>query len=632
MKKFAPFLFGLLLCSFHLRSQGTSWANNITFDTPTNCGTGCYHFQLSNVPSHPDGYKVYWFFDDGTEKSGSLNVFQTDHTFIKVGTRSVYAEVTKLYDKDDKPARIGPVNVTIGSGDAGTEPIYVSSALSVGSNRKPRGGDLITYTFTYGEACDEILPDSLVIIYDPNQLGDPGGLGFAKHAEFYPENYAESSAQSNNPDTIVFTNLNPATDGLAKRVFLTFLVDDTVEADDPVELDVELSYPGEGEACNTTVDATQRAVNSHDPNYIVSDRKEICGAIEPGDSVVYTIHFQNIGAGMAEEVKVRTYLPYFYVNNTFQIQTLYPANTPHSYNNVSRELVWMVSKGNGQLRGGAGLRGTAESDYRVAFPEEHTRDSIQFKVYFADDPNLLEPCRTIAMQASIVFDCNPSISTNFHYIDVVCQDTMAVDSCKCTVLPDTTIVQQIFNSQKAPTILDVSNYGGSVLWYPGQYLSPNAINSQVTASPPRSLEYVASIRGANCDHRLVHYQVKVECDLDISTKVKLKGCGPFGGGNVQSGRIEATAVTTGDPNNLIWNYECRSDLNGQKSGKTYCLDNLTPGNIYHLTVKDVVTGCWAEKTVYIPTSCPTGFPWKTAGLALLALAVLALVARLFRRP
>ncbi|MCB0622121.1 MAG: hypothetical protein KDC41_26190, partial [Saprospiraceae bacterium] len=220
-------------------------------------------------------------------------------------------------------------------------------------------------------------------------------------------------------------------------------------------------------------------VNSHDPNYIVSDRKEICGAIEPGDSVVYTIHFQNIGAGMAEEVKVRTYLPYFYVNNTFQIQTLYPANTPHSYNNVSRELVWTVSKGNGQLRGGAGLRGTAESDYRVAFPEEHTRDSIQFKVYFADDPNLLEPCRTIAMQASIVFDCNPSISTNFHYIDVVCQDTMAMDSCQCTVLPDTTFFLQ------APASLDVSNFGGSVLWYPGQYLTPNAINSQVTASPPR---------------------------------------------------------------------------------------------------------------------------------------------------
>ena len=587
------------------------WYSGVSIEYDDLCGSSpqCYHFWADQVPAADSGYRYFWFFDDGTFSMEE----EPQHEFQGSGNRNVYVEITKMYEKDDKPTRIylGGGSINVNSLDVVSETETPGEFLSVISNRSPRAGDSITYVITYGKMCEINSPATLAISFDPNQLQ------FKEERHFNSET-ANVSQVSNG---ILGFNLNNGNDNLAKRIFLTFLVTDMVKEGIEVNLDCDLSFTGQG--CVTFSHSNaQNGVLSHDPNYIVADQRSICSQVSAGDPVVYTIHFQNIGEGMARDVEVKTFLPLFFAYDEAEISPIHPPGIkPVLLGN--RELHWKFSINDNTLKNGSGLMGTAQKGYGTAFLEADTKDSVKFQVKFSGDPSMLPyfgPCRKILNRAEIVFDCNPSIYTNFYGTEIVC-DTLPIptsDSCLCVnVFED--VLPALTYSGGLQT-LDVTGIGQDVVWYPPVYLT-DLLGFNPGISPTRSLDFVAMVHGDSCSYKLLQFPVEINCDLKIKSQVSFKNCGTT---SELMGRIAAEAMTASDENDLIWNWECMNpastDVQFSKTGKQFILDDCPPG-VYHLTVKNTANGCWAEKTFYIPAKCPkSSFPWGKGLIGVLIVA------------
>ncbi|MBK6903527.1 MAG: DUF11 domain-containing protein [Saprospirales bacterium] len=280
---------------------------------------------------------------------------------------------------------------------------------------------------------------------------------------------------------------------------------------------------------------------SHDPNYIVADQETICTPVSMGQTITYTVHFQNTGDAPAKEVEVRTYLPLFFSLNN--IQTLNPSAMQQVTPSSDREISWKLS--GAYLKGGKLLRGTGEPGYGSDFLEEDTKDMLRYQVQLSADhlpPSYFDSCQSIVNRAEIIFDCNPSIFTNFYETIIECAvvDSFGNTTCVCDTAIDTLIQP------------------------PVKYLAPSS--------------------------------------SDVSGL---------------------------DPADLVWNWEC-STLPQDKNGHRFCLKNRPPG-VYHLTVKNTVNGCWAEKTVVIANTCPDPiYSTRTVLIGVGVLVGLFLLFRIFR--
>lgn len=565
-------------------------------------------FWADNVPANDPGYSYFWFFDDG----GFSMEANPKYVFMGTGNRGVYLELTPLYDKGDKPTRMY-FDPAISSSTASAEPEVPVDFLGIFSNRSPRAGDSITYVLTYGKHCQEITPpDRIEITYDPELMERK------EHKEFHKETFTEISAGS-----IIYTDLSNEPDGLAKRIFLTFRVMDEVATTTSIPFSAQIFFGNDAECNPPPVTNIQEAVLSHDPNYIVADQEKICGPVVKGRTVTYTIHFQNAGAGEAGNVEVRAFLPAFFDES--KVSTNYPPVAPADFRiTPERELVWTLSKSKNTLGGGNGLKGTAQKGYGIYFFEEDTRDSVVFVASFGPDtivPSFFKPCQSIYIQAEIVFDCNVPIRTNFYRTEINCIENPQDSICQCKGEKPLDKPRKIYGPPPA-TLASGAGAGTSIVWYPPAYIS-DPFSADTVVTPPRSISYIASM-GKDCERSAVLFPVEVSCDLDISTQLKLNGCRFFPPNKkVDSGDITATALTNSPAENLVWNWEC-GDINKTVNGKTLTMPSMAPG-IYTLTVKDTVNGCWAEKTVRIPSKCPPiTFPVFPAIIAIIAILALVL--------
>ena len=557
---------------------------------PSFCGGGCTDLWLENAPAPDTGYNYFWFFDDGTY---SFSKSIDDHQFQTTGNHDVYLEVIKRYDDDDEPESYTANVPTTGSSD---ETETVSQKVSILTSRMPRSGDTITYIFTYGDICPPTggptAPSPFLdIIYNSSQLD------YVKTSVYHGENVPGSFS----PGAIPISNLkiDAVDNDLAKRIFVRFEVTENVEVGDIVEVGAKLSYDGAAPpGCDFSAASSLGAVKSHDPNYIIGNRSKFCGGAAPWDSVTYSIHFQNIGEAPAQTVEVRTYLPIYFRNDTIE------SNFPFEIR-ANREIVWTLNAGVDTIPPD-GLRGTGEADFPFgAFPIEDTRDTIWYKVYFSDDNTvrelIAEPCRSIINQAEIVFDCNPSIFTNFYTTEIVCDTARMGNLCAC----DRTILREMPPVKISSLLTEGLNLGSSqmdAVWYPGVSLG-DQFAAITSASPTKGITYVSSVKGSRCTQQIVIQPVDMECDLDINLSSTLKGCDTDS--LVDYGIISAQAITTGDTSNLVWNWECTDDVPWTKTGYKLVLDSLTPGS-YYLTVKDTMTGCWTDARIVIPSVCPGG--------------------------
>lgn len=607
--KASPPLLAVLFLLFSNPFSGhanTAWANNITLSPPTACAgvANCYTFH-ADVSSVTGQLKYFWFFDDGFF---SQDVSPT-HTFFTDGNHTVYVEITRLYEKDDKPKRIVVSGTFTGNGTT-AETTTTTVPIDILSNRMPKAGDSITYVITYGKWCNEqFKPLALSINYNVAQMT----LVEAKHL------YNSTPATPTNQ--IIYSSLNSPSDGLVRRIFLTFEVSETVQVNDQVLFGAVLTYEGQG--CSPQeADYSQLAVPSHDPNYIVADINTICRTVSLGDPITYTIEFQNTGSAPANEVEVRTYMPLFF-SNTY-------VTGGSGYNGwlaPNREIRWKLSTKPGApgiLNGGQPLRGTGEPGYGSTFFEEDTRDRIKYTVTF--DPivlasGLLNACQTIVNRAEIIFDCNPSIFTNFYSTDIQCPHPVP-GSCYCDGSPEIVKNSSIMYGGGAGVPLAVM--GSEVVWYPPVFLSNDRAQNP-DATPNRSIDYVAVVRDG-CQRYLYQVPVLIDCDLKVDQTLTMKSC------NTASvkGDLVLRALTAAPSSHLVWNMEC-TDLIATKSGYDYIVSDLAPG-IHYFTVKDTVNGCWAETTVKIPSTCKKKtIRWSPVLAGTLVLAGLGLLIWFFGR-
>ncbi|MFZ2901176.1 MAG: hypothetical protein WA004_21275 [Saprospiraceae bacterium] len=597
----------LMFCFLTGIGAGAAWGSNPTL-SQSSCGSGCYTFTVSGLPDHSAGYSYYWFFDDGAYAITNVNtVNHTFQTFLGSGgsaNRTVRVEVTRLYEKGDKPTSM-TLNLTPGT--AVTEPETVSTPLSIMPNRTPVPGDLVTYVVTYGKSCDGENPSKIELYYDPAEMTPVQ----ADAKGFHLENLDFSTAGK------VVVNLNGASFNLdaARRVFLPFEVKPEVQEYQTVGISGDIFYGINTQSClGNPVTAYQDAQLSHDPNYIVANTPMVCGPVSNAQKLQYTIHFQNIGQAPAKTVEIRTWLPKFFSQTSvYQIPPYGGSPILLPVNNG--EIVWTLSGPN--LNDGKDLRGTGESGYGVKFFEEDTKDSIVYEVTF-DPPQgtVFDPCQAVINRAEIVFDCNPSIYTNFYQTVIGCP-TSVVGNCYCDTLSGTVISSDTLLFAGSLLPFDVSGTSPiGVVWYPPVFLT-DPFSATPSAGPTRTIDYMASLRKTGCSYDLAHYRVEQNCDLSISAKVNYKKCK---GGVIAD--IEAKAITSGSAANLVWNWECGS-YKYDKNGAKFRLLDLEP-KVYHLTVKDTQTGCWAETVVVVSGSC-TKFPWKPVGIgAALVLAGLVI--------
>ncbi len=277
----------------------------------------------------------------------------------------------------------------------------------------------------------------------------------------------------NNPGTgpiSIFPTSASFSSNLARRVFLTFKVKDEVREGEQVGISGDI-FVGEGPSClGNPVSASAAAALSHDPNYIEANHKTFCGEVTEGQKMTYKIHFQNIGAGEARDVVVRTYLPLFFSDDPAKIVTRDPGQVVAFSYLGNRELQWNLSYNNPSLKNGHTLKGTGQKGFGALFSENETRDTIEFEVEFDDtdiSADFFDPCVSIVNRAEIIFDCNPSIFTNFYETEITCPvvDIIGLENCVCYTAIDT-LIQPPLEVTASPLTLDVSGYGTEVVWYP----------------------------------------------------------------------------------------------------------------------------------------------------------------------
>ncbi|MBK6903526.1 MAG: hypothetical protein IPH04_12190 [Saprospirales bacterium] len=100
----------LLAIYFTIRAGSTAWGIGIDL-LSSQVTVSTYTFTADPVPDNsPYGYSYFWFFDDGsfdiTEDSIISHPFQAFQGSNTNQGRQVHVEVTKLYEKGDKPIAV----------------------------------------------------------------------------------------------------------------------------------------------------------------------------------------------------------------------------------------------------------------------------------------------------------------------------------------------------------------------------------------------------------------------------------------------------------------------------------------------------------------------------------------------
>src|SRR5690606_8502670 len=168
MKKLALLLLIKFSAIAYLFSQTLSYSGSYYSLT----GIPYYTDNKSTTKDHHGWYTQAWYLSDGTYDYGYGTIYTGSGAIQKPYNPSGIpvwgqAELTAIYDNDDKPKKYRTVTT-----NPGTDPPdfqgYTGASLYM--PLLPRKGDTLTYVFKYGNLCDINDTADIAIEYDSNVM------------------------------------------------------------------------------------------------------------------------------------------------------------------------------------------------------------------------------------------------------------------------------------------------------------------------------------------------------------------------------------------------------------------------------------------------------------------------------
>lgn len=522
----------LTLLSLDNVAAGVPWDDAAVTITSTACSTpanGCVKFQILFREIDTDlatfrSFKYALFFGDYSYVSGiytlptSANgvntegILEIQHQFNGAFSSQGYLEAVPAYNDKEKPKKFMFNNNANGS-VLPSEPVMVPTPtedLEIIPIFDPRKGDRTTYIVSFVNNCSTTLENQTLTLNFPRdsvileQVIVPEANNILEFGDLDNENDQSYT-------DVKFLNIPP---GKRINCFFQFKIKDNVNTNDVIKLTAKLDVRSEGLACakkNTFVVLT--AKDSHDPNKISADRSNLCPtAITSSDSVTYQIIFQNTGSRAAYTVVVTDYLPDVYLLEKVKVKK--PIGISGSIKNfmidtTTREMTWVLQRK--LLRGNTDewpeqLRGTNEPGYGDSIFDYHTKDTIEFTVFFDPDKRLAS-CGSIINQAEIVFDNNSPIITNTFSTQLQCNSCTPCQNLKS----NGNAFSFEINKGEAIRLEIPSNLASNfdeINWYPSYGLD-NSKSSNPLASPQKSTVYTVTL-SKDCVSQQFIYKVVVK--------------------------------------------------------------------------------------------------------------------------
>ena len=491
------FIFLFFTASSYLSASGTDWADNVVV-TYASCGTGdpsCLTFTISNIPANTvngktHGYAVFWNFDDSSIRptyyiDPNKTQESFNHTFCRNGPKEVILQMTKIYDDTTEPVlRVININNNI-NGSSGT-PFSTDGTFSFTHSIFPRVGDTALYAFTFrNDSC----------------IGATSGLSYIEYETDKVDILDIYTTEDNDIITILsgrveieyFDRRGDKTSVYYAKLFFK----DSGTPFKDVSFTLTLLPPTSQPPISCFEFGANQVfaldtVKSHDPNMIIANQDSVC--TDPiSDTMVYTIVFQNIGDGPARYVKVTDQLPDCFLFGSNRLRMIEPSGLKPQFFPATREIVWEKTTQDSTLKGGYTdylLRGTGEEGYiDKLIPEDDTKDSITFEVYF--DPDYKLPsCGNIVNRAEIIFDSNAPIITNDFFTEIRC------DGCNpCGIPPKAIKLDPVVYDGKNPVRLVHQGLKADYFqWYPSEGLD-DPKSATPMASPQKDKLYTLVCSG-----------------------------------------------------------------------------------------------------------------------------------------
>jgi len=376
-------------------------SNRVTFNLKVhNCGNE----QISLPKLRPSGsqkpkYLYVWTFGDHT---APIRTEEPTYTHIYPNANCNYVakvELTSVKSSDDELSIISyPSTIDIVEFGIEREPEDVnllgSKWIFVDISRIPRPNQEVTYFVTFQNELSKPVSGQIVFKYPKAYLYD------------YPKNNISCEIDAdgvcinepfedlkNHQITYEFDDLKP---NIQKTIPITFKVKNTVAQRTVLGCyaSMYINETGQGHtACNT-----RKAVSSWDPNKKVVDMPSICTTEDT--TLTYTIHFENEGSGIAENVVLEDMIP-----PTLDIETIEVIEESHLVGKpkidlAKRKVRWDFNAIN--------LPGNKQEGYKHNF--EASRGFVSYRIKIKN-PETLSTGTEISASAGITFQGQKTIST-----------------------------------------------------------------------------------------------------------------------------------------------------------------------------------------------------------------------------
>jgi hypothetical protein len=391
------------------------------------------------IPSDPNKNGEYLFSiycSDGTFESFFFKASTSNNS---VTSQNIYSgksfllEAQAIYDDtDDDPQRVSYqgaepwaselVDLTLIGGEPNIRLVYPPNYLTT-YTIAPRQKDNNTLCLIYKNPCF-VEKDGF-----PNKFS----LEINTSSGVQIEDYHNPFSKTNNFNfTSGSHNLSAEVNDLSISSYRVLFLNVKYLEDDQLQfIKINISNKDQGfcDTLNTSFNLMAKK-DPHDPNKIISNVDEICLEKKP-KFIPFTIVFQNIGEGEAENVIVELVPPNcFHRQKKNQIQIIEPK--PDTDGTIwgsiaNNNIKWYFNGSNKKLK-------NSDLEYKLAAkPTElignlnDTKDSVTFKLRLRGNYEL-PPCSIIPIQAKITFDTEVPIFTNVYEIKTSCFN--CEDSCK----------------------------------------------------------------------------------------------------------------------------------------------------------------------------------------------------------
>ena len=402
-----------------------------------------------SIPGAPlPYYDYYWEFGDGAYSFDKT----PQHTYTRNGNFDAQLWATGKYDKGKSPktrpkrTEVGNQASLLASNVPGFPVVPREKTLNLRAVRNPRPGEEIVLIATYANLDEDLQSGELHLFYNQREYRQPhfsfvearthygetedtgADIGFSPGFSTTGQLWAgldagtyvnwlsalpvvpnqlvqQSLTQYSQQKTWRFSNLKR---GEKRNLFVSLQATEEMLADTNAIITVEGLYLGEdGKTAKVTLE--MEILASHDPNNIAVSNKRISFRSAKGKDLDYKVNFQNNGEGPASTIQLTTGVPRGLEASGIKVLDMYPfcpicpdepaANLSCLDTSIQKDKLIFTFR-NIYLPGSK-QDGVGDRDSTKGFVKYSLEIGRKMKKYPFDS------------QASIVFDRNPPIVTNY---------------------------------------------------------------------------------------------------------------------------------------------------------------------------------------------------------------------------